>query len=45
MFTTPHHEPHLHALARQRAQQLRREAMAHAWGLLARLLRRALPHH
>lgn len=45
MFTTPRHEPDFHAMARQRAQQLRREAMAHAWGFLARLLRRALPHH
>lgn len=45
MFTTPRHEPDLHAMARLRAQQLRREAMSHAWDLMARLLRRALPHH
>lgn len=45
MFTTPRHEPDIHAMARRRAQQLRREAMAHAWGFLAHLLRRALPHH
>lgn len=45
MPTTPRHEPHLHAMARQRAQQLRREAIDHAWGLLAQLVRRALPHH
>jgi hypothetical protein len=43
MFTPPRHEPHLHALARQRANQLRREAMDNAWSILARLLRRALP--
>lgn len=43
MLTTPHHEPDLHDMARQRARHLRREAMAHAWAALARLLRRALP--
>ena len=43
MFTTPRHEPDLHAMARQRAQQLQREAMDHAWAAMARLLRRAIP--
>lgn len=43
MFTTPRHEPDFHAMARQRAHQLRREAIDHAWAAMARLLRRAIP--
>lgn len=43
MFTTPRHEPDLHTMAHQRAHQLRRAAMDHAWATMARLLRRAIP--
>jgi hypothetical protein len=42
MFTTPRHDPGVHALARQRAHHLRREAIDQAWAALARLLRRAI---
>ena len=43
MPATPRPDTDLHTLARQRAHQLRREAMDAAWAGLAGLLRRAIP--